>query len=82
MNREQKIRNLILDRYTSLRQFAIEADIPYSTLMTLLSRDIGGASFDIVILICKKLDIDPFKIQDLIIQKNEGAYVNRTSHQL
>lgn len=34
MNREQKLRNLILDRYTSLRQFAIEADIPYSTLMT------------------------------------------------
>ena len=38
MNREQKLRNLILDRYTSFRQFAI------------------------VILICKKLDIDPFKI--------------------
>lgn len=34
----------------------------YSTLMTLLSRDIGGASFDIAILICKKLDVDPFKI--------------------
>lgn len=62
MNREQKLRNLILDRYPSLRQFAIEADISYSTLMTLLSRDIGGASFDIVILICKKLDVDPFKI--------------------
>ena len=62
MNREQKLRNLILNRYTSLRQFAIETDIPYSTLMMLLSRDIGGASFDIVILICKKFDVDPFKI--------------------
>ena len=82
MNREQKLRNLILDRYTSLRQFAIEADIPYSTLMTLLSRDIGGASFDIAILICKKLDIDPFKIQALIIHMNEVAYVNKNSHQL
>ena len=82
MNREQKLRNLILDRYTSLRRFAIEADIPYSTLMTLLSRDIGGASFDIVILICKKLDVDPLKIQALIIQKNKAAYVNRTSHRL
>ena len=51
MNREQKLRNLILDRYTSLRQFAIESDIPYSTLMTLLSRDIGGASFDVIIKI-------------------------------
>ena len=61
MRREQKLRNMILDRYVSLRQFAIEADIPYSTLMTLLSRDIGGASFDIVIKICKKLEIDPLE---------------------
>lgn len=62
MNREQKLRNLILDRFPSLRQFAIEADIPYSTLMTLLSRDVGGASFDIVVKICKQLDIDPMDI--------------------
>ncbi len=62
MIREENIRNLILDNYTSLRQFAKEIDIPYSTLMTLLSRDIGGASFDIVIRICKQLNIDPFQI--------------------
>ena len=62
MNREQVLRNLILDRYTSLRQFAIETDIPYSTLMTLLSRDIGGASFDIVIKICRKLEIDTLDV--------------------
>lgn len=61
MSREQKLRNMILDRYTSLRQFAIEADIPYSTLMTLLSRDIGGASFDVIIRICKQLDVDPME---------------------
>ena len=62
MNRETKLRNLILDRYTSIRQFAIEADIPYSTLMTLLSRDVGGASFDVIIKICKQLDVDPMDI--------------------
>lgn len=63
MNREQKLRNLILDRYVSLRQFSKEADIPYSTLTTLLSRGIGGASFDAVILICKKLGIDPMELE-------------------
>ena len=62
MNRELKLRNLILDRYTSLRQFASDADIPYSTLMTLLSRGVGGASFDIVLRICKILKIDPLDI--------------------
>jgi len=59
MNREMKLRNLILDRYESLRQFAKEADIPYSTLMTILSRGIGGSSFDIIIQICKILEYDP-----------------------
>lgn len=62
MTREQKLRNRILDEYSSLRQFSMEADIPYSTLMTLLSRGIGGASFDVVVQICKKLQIDPFTV--------------------
>ncbi len=64
MNREQKLRNMILDRYPSLRQFAVEADIPYSTLMTLLSRDVGGASFDVIIRICKQLEVDPMEFSD------------------
>ena len=59
MNRELFLRNLILDQYPSLRQFALEADIPYSSLMTILSRGVGGASFDIVMQICKKLQIEP-----------------------
>ncbi len=62
MSREEKLRNLILDRYTSLRKFSMEADIPYSSLMTLLSRGIGGASFDTVIHICRVLEIDPQEI--------------------
>jgi predicted transcriptional regulator len=62
MTREQTLRNLILDSYPSLRQFAKEADIPYSTLMTLLSRGLGGASFDVVLQICKKLNIDPYTL--------------------
>jgi predicted transcriptional regulator len=59
MTREDRLRNLILDRYLSLRQFSIEADIPYSSLMTLLTRGIGGASFDTVVKICNALEIDP-----------------------
>ncbi len=62
MTREQKLRNKILDNYKSLRSFSTEADIPYSTLMTILSRGIGGASFDIIIAICKKLKINPDEI--------------------
>ena len=64
MNRELKLRNLILDKFPSLRQFSTEVDIPYSTLMTLLSRDLGGASFDVIMKICKKLDVDPMEFSN------------------
>ena len=62
MNREQKLRNLILDKFVSLRKFTFEADIPYSSLTTILDRGIAGASFDTVIKICKTLEIDPESI--------------------
>ena len=64
MSRELFLRNLILDNYPSLRQFALEADIPYSSLMTILSRGVGGASFDIVMQICKIRQIDPSALLD------------------
>ena len=64
MSRELFLRNLILDKYPSLRQFALEADIPYSSLMTILSRGVGGASFDVVMQICKILQIDPSVLLD------------------
>ena len=64
MSRELHLRNLILDNYPSLRQFALEADIPYSSLMTILSRGVGGASFDLVMQICLKLNIDPASLSE------------------
>ena len=64
MSRELFLRNLILDKYPSLRQFALEADIPYSSLMTILSRGVGGASFDVVMQICNKLQIEPSTLLD------------------
>ena len=64
MSRELFLRNLFLDNYASLRQFALEADIPYSSLMTILSRGVGGASFDVVMQICKILQIDPSVLLD------------------
>lgn len=72
MSRELYLRNLILDNYPSLRQFALEADIPYSSLMTILSRGMGGASFDMVMQICCKLQIDPSMLMESKREKTEG----------
>ncbi len=64
MSRELHLRNLILNKYPSLRQFARDADIPYSSLMTILSRGVGGASFDLVMQICRKLNVDPASLSE------------------
>lgn len=69
MTRELKLRNLILDRCPSLREFARQADIPYSTLMTLLQRGIGGAGFDVVLKICETLDIDPKELSEESLER-------------
>ncbi|MBR4959641.1 MAG: helix-turn-helix transcriptional regulator [Clostridia bacterium] len=61
--REQYLRSRILDRYISLRKFAAEADIPYSSMLTILSRGIGGASFDTMMKICCVLDMDPTELE-------------------
>lgn len=63
MTREQHLRNRILDRYISLRRFAAETDIPYSSVLTILTRGIGGASFDTVMKICRALDMDPAELE-------------------
>ncbi len=58
-SRELKLRFLILDQYPSLREFSRQADIPYSTLMTVFKRGIAGAGFDLVMKICRSLGIKP-----------------------
>lgn len=62
MTREMRLRLLILERYPSLRQFALAAGVPYSTLLTLLTRGVGGASFDVIMQICNQLGLDPRQV--------------------
>ena len=62
MTREERLRSLILDRYASVRQFSLHAGVPYSTVMTLSARGIGGASFDTVMQLCRELGLNPFEL--------------------
>ena len=45
LTREQTLRWRILDEYGSLRKFAAAVDVPYSTLLTLLTRGGGRGVF-------------------------------------
>lgn len=41
---EQKLKDYILSRYKSIREFALNIEMPYSTIDTILKRGINKAS--------------------------------------
>ncbi len=55
----------ILSQYKSIRQFALEMEIPYSTLVTALDRGIEGMAYGTVIRICDKLHLNPVTFKPL-----------------
>lgn len=57
MSVEQELKELILARYKSLREFALTIDMPYSTLDSVLKRGVNKSNVSNVISICKELNI-------------------------
>lgn len=75
MDKTKKLKNIILNKYGSIREFAKVANIPSTTLTSSLDRGIGGMAVDRVIKICDILNIDikTFEpIENNIISKTEN----------
>lgn len=64
MSIEDKLKELILSRYNSLREFAIEIDVPYTTIFSIFQRGIENSSISNVIKICKALNISADGLAD------------------
>ncbi len=64
MKVEDRLKNVILNKYKSLREFSIEYDIPYTTLKSMLDRGIGNSSVTNVIKLCKSLGISADALAD------------------
>ena len=64
MNTEEKLKNYILERYVSLREFSQTVGIPHSTFASILSRGIHNASVGNVIKICRALNISADALAD------------------
>ena len=78
MTTEERIKDLILKRYNSIREFSILTDIPYTTLDSILKRGIGNSSVTNVIKICKALGISADALADgEIIPKTRFDNVNK-----
>lgn len=54
---EDKLKNLIIEKYGSVRQFSIKIDIPYTTVDSILKRGLDNSNVGNVIKMCKALDI-------------------------
>ena len=65
MTKAEILKKEILSQYRSLRQFAIEMEIPYSTLVTALERGIEGMAYGTVIRMCDKLNMNPIDFTSL-----------------
>ena len=59
------LKRVILSRYKSIRQFAVEMNIPYSTLITALERGVDGMAYSTVIRICEALSLNPLDFTPL-----------------
>lgn len=64
MSTEEKLKDLILKRYHSIREFTIAIDIPYTTMDSIFRRGVGNSSVSNVIKICKALGISADALAD------------------
>lgn len=65
MSKAEILKKEILSQYKSVRQFAIDMEIPYSTLVTALDRGIEGMAYGTVIRMCDRLNLNPVDFSPL-----------------
>ena len=73
MTKAEVLKKEILRQYRSVRQFALEMGIPYSTLVTALERGIEGMAYGTVIKMCDKLSLNPVDFSSLERDASLGA---------
>jgi DNA-binding Xre family transcriptional regulator len=79
MTTEDKLKEYILDRYSSLREFTLAVDMSYSTVASMLTRGIENSSLSIVIKICKVLGIS---VDELAEGRITPVYKHKTKSEL
>lgn len=64
MTIEEKLKDLILTRYHSVREFTIQHDIAYTTMDSVFRRGVNNSSVSTIIKICKALGISADALAD------------------
>ncbi|MBZ9615336.1 helix-turn-helix domain-containing protein [Clostridium estertheticum] len=74
IGKTELIKNLIKVTGLSVKAFSKKADLPYSTLRSMLERGIGNASVNNVIKVCKTLGIKVEQLDEMA--ENENCQIN------
>lgn len=69
MRKEEYVKNLIARKGESTKAFAESVGLPYTTLLSMLSRGLGGASLSNVQKLCSGLSIT---VNDLLSVEDDG----------
>ena len=77
---EQELKNLILQRYRSIRAFSEENSIPYSTIDSIFKRGIDNSSVSKIIKICRALNIDADALGDGRIESKSTEITGAAAH--
>ena len=75
MTKAEILRKEILRQYKSVRAFALDMNIPYSTLVTALDRGVEGMAYGTVIKMCDRLSLNPVDFSYLEKDASLGALV-------
>lgn len=74
---ENKLKDIIVERYGSISYFSKKIGLPYSTVDTILKRGIGKANVLNVIKICNELGFSVDSLKDNILQPSDIEKVSR-----
>ena len=78
MTREEYLKQLIIEDSGTLKDFAKKINMPYTTLYS-ISRNVGGASIDNILKICKVLGISADDLAEMegVEDTQKGYYTNK-----
>lgn len=77
---EQDLKNLILQKYRSVRAFSEQTGIPYSTIDSIFKRGISNSSVSNIIKICRALGIDADSLGDGKIEPRAKEITGAAAH--
>lgn len=79
MSIEEKLKELIRNKYASVREFTIAIDMPYTTMDSIFRRGIGNSSVSNIIKICKALGISADALAEgeiVSVKKHSSTPIN------